>query len=305
MAIKTGGASGIGQQQTLIDGWWNWAYQVLHSIGAPTTPTNIATLWNWSIKESGRSPLVNGSIHNNPLNTTQPAPGSTSANSVGVQSYPDISTGATATAQTLLNGYYPDIVSALRNSVPSSQWGTIPGINAELDKWGSGSNWLGWNNKPPQPSSQFQNTTQTGSGVSDTSGGNPITDAINAALSPVGNAITGATNTLVEKATYGSLIAVGALLMLAGFGILVLPFIGSAGARAIQATPQGRAAGAVTGAVAASKAPAQPAPAPAPKPSPRPAAAPARAPQTRQERNAQLERGISEGRSLESLRRRK
>lgn len=236
--------------QTSIDQWWTWAYAVLNGIGAPTSPTNINTLWNWSIKESGRNPLSNGSIHNNPLNTTQPAPGSVSANSVGVQSFPDVSTGASATVQTLLNGYYPAIVSALRNSEPTSQWGSNPTIISELGKWGSGSNWLSWNNQAPTPSINFQNTSVVSSAVSGAT--NDVQSAINAALGPVGSAITNATSTFAEKLTYGGLIAVGALLMLAGFGILALPLIGSA---AVKATPQGRVAGAAIGAAKSAEAP--------------------------------------------------
>ena len=243
----------ISPNQVAIDQWWTWAYAVLNGIGAPTSQTNINTLWNWSVKESGRNPLSNGNIHNNPLNTTQRAPGSTSANSVGVQSYPDVTTGAAATVQTLLNGYYPDIVSALRNSTPTSQWGSNGSIVSELGKWGSGSNWLGWNNQPPKPSINFQNTSVVSSAANAVT--NDVQGAINAALGPIGTAITQATGTIAEKATYGLLIGVGVLLILGGLGILVLPFLGWA---AIKATPQGRVAGAAIGAAKSADAPKSP-----------------------------------------------
>jgi hypothetical protein len=76
----------------------------------------------------------------NPLNTTQPWPGATNANSVGVKIYPDINAGIQATVQTLLNGYYPTIVDHLRRSISYRLWQDLCG---ELGTWGTGCNWLG------------------------------------------------------------------------------------------------------------------------------------------------------------------
>jgi len=62
----------------------------------------------------------------NPINTTQQEPGSSAFNSVGVQAYQNDGGvtcwewGIKATADTLLNGFYPNILSVLDNPVSSS-----------------------------------------------------------------------------------------------------------------------------------------------------------------------------------------
>lgn len=254
------------QQNT--DAWWAWATGVLNGIGAPANTTNYQTLWNWSIKESGQDPISNGNIHNNPLNTTQRASGSTSQNSVGVQSFPDISTGVSATVQTLTNGRYPHILDALHSAKPTSSWlGWESAIGSELHTWGSGTNWLGWNNKPPNPSTNFVATG--GSSLTGSGSGNPVSDAINSALGsalgPIGSAITGAETSFVQTATNVVLMLMGGVLMLAGFALIAVlalkvvpaPVRDLAGTAA-SVTPAGRAV-AVVKAV-------KPAPAPAAKP---------------------------------------
>lgn len=84
-----------------------WAVRVLHEIGAPVTKANLRFLNAWAHREGT-------SAKNNPLATTQPEHGSTSFNSVGVQNYPTLNLGAKATAATLENGYYDDVLKALR-----------------------------------------------------------------------------------------------------------------------------------------------------------------------------------------------
>jgi hypothetical protein len=85
---------------------------VLADMGAPNTPVNIKSLASWFTHEFAQWPP---NAQNNPMATTQKMPGSTTFNSQGVQNYPDAKTGATATAQTLLNGHYPNIVAALKS----------------------------------------------------------------------------------------------------------------------------------------------------------------------------------------------
>lgn len=118
--------------------WLTWAQGTLAGIGAPETPANLSTLWNWSNFESGSAVMR----WDNPLNTTQYEPGAFDQNSVGVKQYPDVGTGILATVQTLLNGRYPNIVGDLRGSVPQSQWGNAA---QDLSTWGSGTSWLGLN----------------------------------------------------------------------------------------------------------------------------------------------------------------
>lgn len=116
--------------------WLIWADGTLLGISAPADDTNLLTLWDWSHAESGSDVMR----WNNPLNTTQPEPGAVDMNSVGVKRYPDIDTGVLATVTTLLNGFYPAIVSNLRESVPQAQWS-----NAchDLGTWGTGCGWIG------------------------------------------------------------------------------------------------------------------------------------------------------------------
>jgi hypothetical protein len=118
--------------------WTDWAVGVLNGIGAPINTTNIEALWAWSGSESGTADRMRW---NNPLNTTLPwlSPPSHPMNSVGVQFFMDVPSGIAATVATLVNGYYPTILSHLRNSVPRAQWGDAC---HELGVWGTGCAWL-------------------------------------------------------------------------------------------------------------------------------------------------------------------
>jgi hypothetical protein len=89
----------------------DWIKAFLTAIGAPQTTANINSLAAWMRREfSGWPP----SAKNNPFATTQSMPGSTQFNSVGVQNYASAADGVSANAQTITNGRYPTIVSALK-----------------------------------------------------------------------------------------------------------------------------------------------------------------------------------------------
>ena len=112
------------QGQTQDSG--NFANDVLTGIGAPVTPENVRAIEAWMRAEGGAS-------HNNPLNTTQGAAGASDFNSVGVKTYTSYEQGVQATIQTLLNGYYGNIIAALKqgnnamavaNAIADSPWGT-------------------------------------------------------------------------------------------------------------------------------------------------------------------------------------
>ncbi len=99
---------------------------LLAALGDPNTGPNVQALDAWQAAEGGF-------IHLNPFNTTQPAPGSTIWNSVGVKTYPDWATAIRATAETLKNGQYRQILAALKagtsavavaHAVGNSPWGT-------------------------------------------------------------------------------------------------------------------------------------------------------------------------------------
>lgn len=101
---------------------------VLSAIGAPVTPTNVAFLNAWARREGGGGA-------NNPLNSTLPYGASTrlAGNSAGVQNYASWSDGVNATAATLLNGNYNDVVSALRSDTASTS-----GVYSGLATWSGG-----------------------------------------------------------------------------------------------------------------------------------------------------------------------
>lgn len=114
-----------------------WAQSLLQQLGMPLTNDNITALVAWELAEGGH---WNNTAHYNPLNTTQPEPGATSMNSVGVKAYKSWAQGFEATITTLHNGRYGAILEALRRgdsatavsqAVAGSPWGT-PGFERLL-----------------------------------------------------------------------------------------------------------------------------------------------------------------------------
>jgi hypothetical protein len=107
-----------------------WAAALLGSLGDQATAENVRAVTAWERAEGGH---WNNTAAHNPLNTTQPAPGSRSINGVGVQAFPDWNEGLSATVTTLGNGRYPGVLAALRAghcapcvaaAVGASPWGT-------------------------------------------------------------------------------------------------------------------------------------------------------------------------------------
>jgi hypothetical protein len=102
---------------------------ILSQIRAPITAQNIANLQTWRRFEGGTAV-------NNPLNTTEPAPGSTDYNDAGVQNYPSAAIGERMTAETLMNGRYTAILVKLQHSAPLPLWND-PSVLEQIDVWGS------------------------------------------------------------------------------------------------------------------------------------------------------------------------
>lgn len=102
---------------------------MLAAIGAPNTAGNLAFLDSWHAYEGGTAT-------NNPMNTTQPEPGASLYNSVGVRNYTNPKQGTTATATTLENGNYPALLAALRSGDPYTFFNP-QGVAANLKTWGS------------------------------------------------------------------------------------------------------------------------------------------------------------------------
>ncbi len=143
----------------MTDPWSTWCLGVLSDprLHAGTTQTNVDTLFAWSCAETLPFLLMRW---NNPLDTTQPEPGSVSVNSVGVQSYPTIAEGIDATVVTLLNGHYSTIVDHLRRSVPRAQWADCC---AQLNVWGTGCAWISRDfGIPPQIGEDMNSTDVKG-----------------------------------------------------------------------------------------------------------------------------------------------
>lgn len=91
-----------------------WAIDFLHALGNNNPSVSTETfVVGWEIAESGRQTHP---TTNNPLNTTQPEPGATSINSVGVKSYPTYQQGIQANAQVLQGGGYPNLLHALQTN---------------------------------------------------------------------------------------------------------------------------------------------------------------------------------------------
>jgi hypothetical protein len=108
----------------------SWAATFLSVLGMPRTPCNLGAIDAWEAAEGGN--WANAAAAN-PLNTTMPAPGSWAVNSVGVRAYPTWREGLAATIQTITNGRYGTILSALHagndaqavaDAVTASPWGT-------------------------------------------------------------------------------------------------------------------------------------------------------------------------------------
>lgn len=96
---------------------------------APLT-TNLLTIFTtWQHYEGGNA-------LNNPLNTERVMTGSRPYNTAGVQDYATETSGASATAMTLLNGRYPAVLAAMRANTPIDSWSVEP-IPTEIDTWGT------------------------------------------------------------------------------------------------------------------------------------------------------------------------
>ncbi len=107
---------------------------VLADLGAPQTPTSVSVLTAWS---RGEKPAGDWSQWWNPLNTTQPATGATSVNSVGVKRYTSAAEGAAATAATIENGYYPALLQAFDSGAPLSSFQSSKVVGEVQNTWGT------------------------------------------------------------------------------------------------------------------------------------------------------------------------
>ena len=102
---------------------------VCNDVGQPEPSQGILDLLNeWARWENTRAAY-------NPLATTRNAAGATQFNDAGVRNYPSMEVGIAATANTFLNGLYPEIVMAIRGN--DATWQHSAAIAAEIRTWGT------------------------------------------------------------------------------------------------------------------------------------------------------------------------
>src|SRR5207244_1301550 len=87
----------------------NWQADLLRMIGAPVTAHNLRFFNAWQRAETSNAT-------NNPFNTTLAYGGSTPFNPIGVQNYANPRLGLIATARTLEESQYRDLLASLRAS---------------------------------------------------------------------------------------------------------------------------------------------------------------------------------------------
>jgi hypothetical protein len=180
-----------------------WETQILTKIGAPATKNNIQSLDIWAYNEGGAG-LANNAAYN-PLNTTVTAPGSTSINSVGVQSFPSAAAGIAATAQTLLQSNFAYLKQALVWNLNSDQFGQL----LTTANGGSGAMWGTTSWSKPNDYSVFGSAAATSTAPvtygtvdpSSTGGSQPLTIDTTASSNPV----TAATNSITRGLDLGKL----------------------------------------------------------------------------------------------------
>ena len=100
--------------------------KILEGIDAPVTKNTLTFFFAWRQAEHGACAF-------NPFATMQPYGASTKFNKPGVRNYESAEDGIAATIKTLLNGYYPDLLTRLRSDLDPLE------IAASLDLniWGS------------------------------------------------------------------------------------------------------------------------------------------------------------------------
>jgi hypothetical protein len=109
----------------------DFANALLTAMSDPTSAANVSSIVAWEVAEGGN---WNNSAKFNPLNTTMPESGSSNiASAEGhIQAYSSWESGVTATAATINNGNYPNIVMHLKAGT-----GLLTGCAADFAKWGT------------------------------------------------------------------------------------------------------------------------------------------------------------------------
>ena len=109
------------------------AQAILQALGAAPTAAGINLLVAWMQEEDGANSTI---PCNNPMNSTLSEPGSHTVNYVGVECYPNLSTGVTATIATLGNGDYNTLLQAVKTGNANLFFGSQG--RGELGTWSTG-----------------------------------------------------------------------------------------------------------------------------------------------------------------------
>lgn len=190
-----------------------WAIAQLKSLGDPVTASNIEFLEGWQKQEGGN---WNNTATYNPLNTTQPEPGATAMNSVGVKAYTSWTEGIQATDAALNNGLYSDILAALKSGNAASA-GSSGSLASGLSTWSGGgyttvSPTTGVNSSNISSASADAPTISGSSSSGSGSGSGNSSGSITLFKLPVYGAVTMSSDTLIR----GVLLIMGLFIMYAG-----------------------------------------------------------------------------------------
>lgn len=109
------------------------AQAIIRALGAAPTAAGINLLVAWMEEEDGANSTL---PCNNPMNSTLSEPGSHTVNYVGVECYPNLSTGVAATIATLGNGDYNTLLQAVKTGNASLFFGSQG--RGELGTWSTG-----------------------------------------------------------------------------------------------------------------------------------------------------------------------
>lgn len=116
----------------------DWASAQLGSLGVQNSKQDVTDLVSWWQHEGGAGPqfgVPNNDDNYNPINATQPEPGSVSTNASGVQSYTSWKEGLNAVTTTLEAGDYgyPAVYNDLVTNAPYSKFAS----DVTASKWGT------------------------------------------------------------------------------------------------------------------------------------------------------------------------
>lgn len=202
---------------------YDFALGILASGGWPMTASNISFLEQWQRREGGTA-----GGKNNPLNSKQKLGDSTPLPN-GIQQYGDPNAGAVATANTITNGYYPDLVAALKagNASDADASGALA---PDLSKWSNG----GYTNvtgEPTTPTVIDPNTdsftNESGAVTQGLNLPNPVAglSSWTSYLAKIGSWLTLGKNwiRIGEMVAGIALSAIGLILMFKGKGALPIP----------------------------------------------------------------------------------